>query len=181
MNAMLTNNSQRGVALIVSLIMLVAITLIAVSAANLVQSNLKVVQNMESRDMVRWAAYAALEEAISSRRFTDSSVALFDDSCGDGSSKCYDLNGDEVDDVTVTVAAPSCVIVEPIENAELDVFGSAADASCFLPPAIYSMCANSVWELEATATDALTGAEIVVRQGVGILTSLNRINTACPS
>jgi hypothetical protein len=42
------------------------------------------------------------------------------------------------------------------------------------------MCANSVWEFEATARDEVTGAEVVVRQGVSVLASLNRIDTACP-
>lgn len=180
MNSYHAQSRQRGVALIVSLIMLLAITLVVVSASNLVQSNLKVVQNMESRDMVRFAAYAALEEAISSGRFTASPNSVFDVSCEVANQKCYDFNGDGTNDVTVAIATPSCLIVQPIENAELDVFNSAADASCFLPPAIYSMCANSVWEFEATATDAVTGAEVVVRQGVGVLASLNRIDTACP-
>lgn len=180
MNAGVGQSRQRGVALIVSLIMLLAITLVVVSASNVVQSNLKVVQNMESRDMVRFAAYAALEEAISSGRFTSSPEAIFSESCEVENQKCYDFNGDGTDDVTVAVSAPSCVIVQPIKNSELDVFNSAADASCFLPPAAYSMCANSVWEFEATATDAVTGAEVVVRQGVGVLTTLNLIDTACP-
>ncbi len=172
---------QRGVALVVALIMLLAVTLIAVSAANLVQSNLKIVQNMESRDLVRASAHAALEEAISSGRFTANPKAIFAISCNKGiNQKCYDINSDGTNDVTVQVSPPKCVIVQPIKNADLDVFNSVADASCFLPPAVYSMCANSVWEFEATATDELTGAEIVVRQGVGVLTSLNRIDTACP-
>ena len=180
MNNHIPSSRQRGVALIVSLIMLLAITLMVVSASNLVQSNLKVVQNMESRDMVRFAAYAALEEAISSGRFTANPESVFDPSCEIPNQKCYDFNGDGTYDVTVRVAAPSCVIVKPRRNSELEVFDSPAQASCFLPPAIYSMCADSVWEFEATATDAVTGAEVVVRQGVGVLTSLNRIDTACP-
>ncbi len=171
---------ERGLALIVSLIMLLAITLVAVTASNVVQSNLRVVQNMESRDMVRFAAYAALEEAISSGRFVASPESVFLNSCQAANQKCYDFNGDGTNDVTVAIATPSCVIVQPIENAELDVFNSSADASCFLPPNIYSMCANSVWEFEATARDEVTGAEVVVRQGVSVLASLNRIDTACP-
>lgn len=170
---------QRGVALVVALIMLLAVTLVAVSASNLVQSNLKIVQNMESRDMVRSAAHSALEEAISSGRFMDSPNAMFSEMCGPN-QRCYDFNGDGTNDVTVAVAAPTCVVVQPIKNSELDVFNSAADASCFLPPAVYSMCANSVWEFQATATDAVTGAEIVVRQGVGVLTTLNQVDTVCP-
>ena len=61
------------------------------------------------------------------------------------------------------------------------LFNSEADASCYLPPAVYSMCANSVWEFEAVATDLVTGAEVTVRQGVSVLTTLNRIDTACPA
>ena len=98
MNNHIPSSRQRGVALIVSLIMLLAITLMVVSASNLVQSNLKVVQNMESRDMVRFAAYAALEEAISSGRFTASPESVFDQSCEVPNQKCYDFNGDGTND-----------------------------------------------------------------------------------
>ncbi|MGL4564400.1 MAG: pilus assembly PilX family protein, partial [Halioglobus sp.] len=115
---------QRGVALVVALIMLLAVTLIAVSASNLVQSNLKIVQNMESRDMVRAAAHAALEEAISSGRFMESPDAMFAVSCEENNQRCYDFNGDGTDDVTVAVAEPTCVVVQPIKNSELDVFNS---------------------------------------------------------
>lgn len=185
MNTYAVREKQRGVALIVSLIMLLLITLVVVSASNMVQSNLQVVQNMENRDKVRFAAYAALEEAISSGRFTESPDTIFATSCEVDNQKCYDFSGDPTNDaanaITVAVSEPTCVIVQPIKNSELDVFNSAADASCYLPPSVYSMCANSVWEFEATATDMLTGAEVVVRQGVGVLTTLNRIDTACPT
>ena len=102
MKAYSAQHGQRGVALIVSLIMLLAITLVVVSASNLVQSNLKVVQNMESRDMVRFAAYAALEEAISSGRFTASPESVFDESCEVANQKCYDFNGDGNPDLAVS-------------------------------------------------------------------------------
>ena len=174
------HSRQRGVALVVALIMLLAVTLIAVSASNLVQSNLKIVQNMESRDMVRAAAHSALEEAISSGRFLTKPDKIFDVSCEDGNQKCYDVNGDGTRDVIVAVAEPTCVVVQPIKNSDLDVFNSAAEASCYMPPAVYSMCANSVWEFRATAADVVTGASIVVRQGIGVLTSLNNIATNCP-
>lgn len=174
------SSRQQGLVLVVSLIMLVAVTLMVVTASNLAQSNLKVVQNMESREMARSAAMAAVEEAISSGRFTESPDSVFSESCELANTKCYDYNGDGVDDVTVEVALPTCTIVTPIRNSDLDVFNSPAQASCYLPPAVYSMCANSVWEFQATARDAVTGAEVSVRQGVSILTTLNRIESACP-
>ena len=61
---------QRGVVLLVSLIMLIVLTLIVVTSSNIVQANLKVVHNLESREMVRFAAMATIEEALSSGRFT---------------------------------------------------------------------------------------------------------------
>lgn len=174
---------QRGVVMIIAVLMLVAVTLMVVSSSNIVQANLKVVQNMESRDQARISALAAIEEAISSDRFTDTPDAMFADgrSCeGEDNQLCYDLNGDDVDDVRVQVDEPTCAIVIPTPNSDLDVFGSPAEASCYLPPAVFSMCGYSVWEFVATATDEVTGAEVVVRQGVSVLTSLNKVDTQCP-
>ncbi|NND66983.1 MAG: hypothetical protein HKN19_05285 [Halioglobus sp.] len=176
----ISRSKERGVVMFVSLILLIALTLIVVTSSNIVQANLKVVQNLESREMVRFAAMAALEEAVSSDRFASNPEAMFLESCEVANRKCYDFNGDGVDDITVDMATPACIIVTPIRNDDLDVFNSPEEASCFLPPGVYSMCANSVWELQATARDALTGAEISVRQGVSIQTTLNVIDTACP-
>lgn len=179
-NSMQLEGRERGVVLLVSLIMLIVLTLIVVTSSNIVQANLKVVHNLESREMVRFAAMAAVEEALSSGRFTTNPQSMFLESCEEANRKCYDYNGDGVNDVTVDMAVPTCVIVTPIRNDELDVFNSPDEASCFLPPAVYSMCANSVWELQATARDELTGAEVSIRQGVSVLTTLNAIETACP-
>ncbi len=42
---------QQGLVMVIALIMLLAVTLMVVAAANLVQANLKVVQNMEIREL----------------------------------------------------------------------------------------------------------------------------------
>ena len=181
MNYSRNQATQGGFVLVIALIMLLAVTLLVVTGSNLAQSNLKVVQNLESRDMARSAALSAIEEAVSSARFTTSPEAIFSVSCEQENQKCYDVNGDGIDDITVQVAPPRCVNVTPIPNSALDVFNSPAQASCFLPPAVYSMCANSVWEFTATATDDMTGAEVAVRQGVSVLTTLNAVDTACPT
>jgi Tfp pilus assembly protein PilX len=172
---------ERGFVMVIALIMLLAVTLMVVSSSNVVQANLKVVQNAESREQARLAALAAIEEAISSDRFTTSPEAMFVESCEVNNQKCYDSNGDGSVDIRVLVQEPTCAVVTPTRNSELDVFGDRAQATCFLPPGVYSLCANSVWEFQATATDLVTGAEVSVRQGVSILTSINRIETACPT
>lgn len=174
-------NREQGFVMVIALIMLLAVTLMVVSSSNLVHANLKVVQNIESREQARFAALAAIEEAISSDRFTNSPDAMFIEPCEVNNQKCYDVNGDGSVDVRVMVEEPTCAIVTPTRNADLDVFGDRAQATCFQPPGVYSLCANSVWEFRATATDVVTGAEIAVRQGVSILTSINRIDTACPT
>jgi Tfp pilus assembly protein PilX len=173
---------QQGVVMVIALVMLLAVTLMVVTAANLVQANLKVVQNAESRELARSAALAAIEEATSSLRFTTSPGAIFSMGCLLPNQKCYDYNGDGRNDVKVLVQNPTCVAVTPTKNSDLDVFGSPAQASCYLPGygVVYSMCAYSVWEFRATATDVVTGTEVSLRQGVSVLTSLNKIESACP-
>ncbi|MFT6957214.1 MAG: hypothetical protein ACJAYC_002222 [Halieaceae bacterium] len=174
-------NPQRGIVMVVALIMLLAVSLIAVTASNLVQTDLKIVNNLESREQARFAAKAAIEEALSSSRFADNPDSIFSVNCVQDNRKCYDFNSDGVDDIAVQINTPECVSVIPRKNTELDVFNYPSQATCYLPPGVYSMCAASVWEFQAVATDVVTGAEVTVRQGVSILTTINNIDTACPT
>ncbi len=171
---------QQGMVMIIAMIMLLAITLMVVSASNVVQANLKVIQNMESREQARSAILAAVEEALSSDRFTTTPDNIFVDSCEVNNQQCYDSNGDGSTDIRVRVDPPTCVIVSPKKNSELRPYQYPSEASCFLAGAEYSMCAESVWEIVAVATDVRTGAEVRVRQGVSIETTLNKIETSCP-
>jgi hypothetical protein len=177
---------QRGMVMVIALIMLLAVTLMVVTSSNLVQANLKVVQNSEASEQARAAALAAIDEAISSQRFTTSPNAIFQNSCEVANQKCYDINGDGTDDILVQVLPPTCVAVQPRRNADLDR-NNMRQMSCYQgasttggTPPVFSMCADSVWEFDATATDAVTGAQATVRQGVSILTALNNIETNCP-
>lgn len=170
---------ERGAVLLVALVMLLLVTLMVVSSFNLTQTNLKVVQNMESRGQAKYAANAAIEEAISSARFLSSPNSVFEQSCEQANRKCYDFNGDGNVDIAVLLEPPSCVIVLPIKNSELNI-ADPADTSCFIQGSPNSMCVNSVWEMRATARDLLTGAEVIVRQGVAVRATSNNIATACP-
>ncbi|MDH4570672.1 hypothetical protein E8E95_28670 [Pseudomonas sp. BN414] len=174
-----TIGRQRGAVLLVALIMLLLVTLLAVSGFNMTQTNLKVVQNMESRNLAKYAANAAIEEAISSVQFLSSPGSVFQENCEESNRKCYDFDGDGRKDVAVKMDTPSCVIVLPIKNSELDA-DNASDASCFIQGQLNSMCVNTVWEMRATATDAVTGAEITVLQGVAVRATSNNVATACP-
>ncbi len=55
---------QEGIVLVIALIMLIAVTLIAVTGANISLAQLKVVQNFEAKQHMRMLANNAIEEAI---------------------------------------------------------------------------------------------------------------------
>lgn len=170
---------QRGVVLLVGLVMLLMVTLMAISGFNMVKVNQQVTGNVESRAQAMVAANAALEEAISSTLFFKQPENIFINSCGSANAKCYDFNDDGANDVTVTVSKPTCVIVTPILNENLDIT-DPNDVGCVIEGVKESLCVDSVWNLEAVAEDSLTGAQATVRQGVSVRVSLNNITSACP-
>ncbi|MCQ4347666.1 hypothetical protein NGA35_09645 [Pseudomonas stutzeri] len=171
---------QRGVVLLVGLVMLLMVTLMAISGFNMVKVNQQVTGNMESRAQALVAANAAIEEAISATLFFRQPGNIFVTSCGAPNTRCYDFNADGTADVTVTVNNPQCVVVTPIMNSTLDITNSN-DVGCIIEGSAESLCVDSVWDLEATAVDNVTGARATVRQGVSVRVSLNNIVSACPS
>lgn len=110
---------QRGAVLLVGLVMLVMVTLLAISGFNMVKINQQVAGNMESRGQAMVAANAAIEEAISSTLFLSSPDNLLLNACGSSNSRCYDVNDDGVNDITVVVRRPTCVTVTPKTNDEV--------------------------------------------------------------
>lgn len=170
---------QRGVVLVVGLIMLLMVTLMAISGFNMVKVNQQVAGNMESKAQAVVAANAAIEEAISSTQFFNQPGNIFLHSCGSANTKCYDLNDDGINDVTVTVANPRCVTAVPIMNDSLEL-DNPNDVGCIIEGSEESLCIDSVWDLEAVAVDNVTGAQATVRQGVAVRASQNNIATACP-
>lgn len=179
------HHSQQGVVLVVGLMVLLMVTLMAVSGFNLTQSNLKAVGNMESREQAMNAANAAIEEAVSATLFVSSPTSVFANNCTTANTRCYDTNGDGGNDITVTLDAPRCVVVQPIKISELDL-GDPQQAACVVQQTEggtvddISLCANSIWELRAVAIDNVTLAQASVTQGISLKVALNDVATACP-
>jgi Tfp pilus assembly protein PilX len=177
---------QRGATLIVSLIMLVLITLLAVSSYTLGKSNLQIVGNMQQRNQAFAAADAAVATVISSTQFTATPTNAIPAPCnGVANTTCADVNGSGVTGVKVLVT-PSCDSIQPIPVSQLD-FSKPNDAGCLVGSAQdfgvsgaannNSMCSNSLWDIQASATDQLTGANYVVDQGVAVRVPAT---TICP-
>lgn len=187
-----TKYQQHGATLLVSLIMLVLMTLLAVTSFNLGKSSLQIVGNMQHRNEALAAAQEAIEEAISTTRLFESPQAVFLNPCGAANTRCVDVNGDSQSDVTVALTPAPCIAkVQVVKNAALDL-SKPDDAGCtILPPQSFgvagavtgdSLCADILMEVRAEATDNLTQAKFVVTEGVAARASTDNAPTSnfCP-
>jgi Tfp pilus assembly protein PilX len=145
---------QEGAVLVISMIMLIIIALVVVSAFTLSTSNLKSAGNLQSRSEAVTAANSAIESVITGTFLTALNTT---------SSVNVDLNKDNTTDYTVTVAIPLCPLrVQQISTESPSgyetTFGTASVAGTYITD----------WELVATVTDAVSGAQAVIREGVRI-------------
>jgi len=177
---------QRGAALIVSLIMLLLITVLAISSFTLSKSNLQIVGNMQQRNQAFAAAQNAVATVISSTQFTATPTNAIPVPCnGVANTTCVSVNGDGGNDVDVVVTV-ACDSIQPIPVTQLN-FANPNDAGCLLGASQdfgvaggannNSMCSNSVWDIKASATDQMSGANYVVDQGVAVRVASSAI---CP-
>ncbi len=183
---------EQGMTLLMALIMLIVLTLLALSSFNLTQANMQVVTNMQQRDAVTFAARGVLDEVLSGDAFHKNATQTLAQQPGCGGlpdQRCLDTNGDQVNDVTVKVEVkPKCVKVKTIKTADLDM-ANKEQATCVLPTGNFgtdgansgdSMCADSVWEVQVVATDDISNAKMTVTQGIAVSVDVDEIKTKCP-
>ncbi|HEU4851348.1 MAG TPA: hypothetical protein VFT37_04250 [Telluria sp.] len=182
---------ERGVTLIVALIMLVLITLLALTSFNIGKSNLQVVTNMQSKAEGEAAARQVIEETISSTRFFNTPANALGEPCGENANtRCMDVNGDGTSDVKVALTpAPACIRARNVMNSQLNV-SDPQDVGCALGASQSfgvagsvtgeSLCSDSLWEINAVATDEVTEAEVTVTQGIAVRVARDDIETSCP-
>jgi PilX N-terminal len=167
---------QQGAALIVSLIMLILISLLAVASFRLGKSDLQIVGNMQQRKQALSAAQQTIEQVISSTQFTATPANAILVPCSGPNTACVDVNGDGVADVNVSIVV-LCSAIEPILNSALDftnpndagcVVGAGQDSGVVGATNNNSLCSNSIWDTRATATDVVSSAQFVIDQGVSV-------------
>lgn len=182
---------EQGMTLLMALIMLVVLTLLALSSFNLTQANMQVVTNMQQRDAVTFAARGVLDEVMSSAAFNANAGQTLapQPGCAEGAdARCIDSNGDGVSDVTVKVAvAPKCVKAKTVKTSDLNM-NDAEEQKCSTQagpagvegPKGDSMCADSVWEVQVAAKDNISQAKMTVTQGIGVRVAVDQVLTKCP-
>lgn len=162
---------QKGVTLIVGLIMLILITLMVTTAFTLNTSNLKSVGNMQFRNESISAANKAIEQTVSTSFLTGFlSVPI-------ASTITYDINNDGVTDYAVAVAQPVCV------QAVMVAGTSGAGGCSGVRGGVLAGCSTpnytTLWDVTATVTDPVSGSSVVVREGVRMELTEVQKNAVC--
>ena len=185
---------QRGVALIVGMIMLIVITLAVVAELH--------ARSQQPRDRREHAASqrghgvgaARGRGGRGSNLLTTTPANIFQPPCSANNTKCYNVNKDSTnttaDQIMVTLTpTPTCVKAEVIKSANLNL-ASGNDQVCVVQarqqPASRmwwgadSLCANSTWEIRAEAADHVTQAKSAITQGVATRVRAVDIAASCP-
>lgn len=151
------HSRQRGVVLILSLIMLVVLTLLAISAIRLSTVNLRAVANAQARSEAMSAAQRTID-LILSGNFTNNIA---------GTEQTLTVT-EGGKDYKVTVIKPCLVSLSPIKNVDIDL-AIDEDRRCVDTVSNpYSACAQTIWQLQANASSGWFGANIAITQGTGI-------------
>jgi len=174
--------AQRGSTLMVALIMLVLLTLIAVSAIHSTTSSIQVVGNAQYREEADAVAQQAIEQLISTN-FTIAPAS---------SPISVDINNDGIADYTGQVEKPVCTSSVGLTNNQLNPFNSA-DKGCIssgqstitgivgvsgVVAISQSWCLKQSWDIKSVVIDSKTGANSTVHQGVFLRVPSSEIT--CP-
>lgn len=154
---------ERGTTLLMGLIMLVVLTLIAISAMQSSTSNMQITGNVQFQREAVAAAQQAIEQAISNTAFTTAPPAPV----------TVDMNQDGTPDYTVTFTpAPRCSTYTAVDLTQpgipLECYGSMGP-----------LCYWTLWDVSAVVTDAETKASVTIHQGVRTIVGLNAAVTSC--
>lgn len=136
---------QRGVTLLVSLVMLVVLTLLVVSAIRMGDTNLKTVGNMQAKNEATAAAQQAIEQIMGNPNNFSTATAQ---------TISIDINNDGVADYTVNTSAPACLKMVAADGYSVDFAASAPK--------------DTYWDIKAVVTDSRTGATVTVHQGAKV-------------
>jgi hypothetical protein len=198
---------QRGAVLVVGLIMLLLVTMVAVAAMRMATTHVQVVGNEQFRTEAEAAAHFALDLVLNNANFTDNTGA--NANLPPYAAVMVSLDSVEPREggksVDVTMTPPECLRYRNIKQSELvrkttNQAGQTVDtvkpedASCFSgqsstgvtivsPGAINandnSLCVVTLWDVTATAQDAITQAQVAVTQGIELRMELSDAENKC--
>jgi Tfp pilus assembly protein PilX len=190
---------QEGNTLIVGLIMLMLLTMLAVSAFHIGAVQTIVVGNAQHRAQSVAAAQEAIETVLTNNTFSsDPTAAIPISNCSGGGTNtlCVSSNGDGTNDFTVTLTPPPfCVAAAVVTADQLDLTSgvNSPDYACLngtqqdafgVEGAVIagnSNCAQSTWEVNAKAVDSYTNTTATVTQGIAKRIYTFQMSSYCPN
>ncbi|WBY01580.1 hypothetical protein PE066_19290 [Ramlibacter tataouinensis] len=168
---MTNRRSQTGITLVVSLIMLVILTLLVVSAVRFGHINLKIAGNAQAEAEASAAAMVALDQtlaAIDAAPKVDEIAAQPAVSVSTGGGT-----------YTVAISKPDCILTRNIKSWELttepedQVCYEGGDGEKQIGPdgkltSQPTACKNQQWDVTASVDDAVSNAKVSMLQGVAV-------------
>ncbi|ROZ75817.1 hypothetical protein [Ramlibacter sp. WS9] len=177
----MSRRAQSGITLVVSLIMLIVLTLLVVSAIRFGNINLKITGNAQTQAESGAAAQVAIEKVIASAVAGSSLSAMITTTASVSTGGMS---------YSVTVAKPICKLTQNVDTSTLDP-SNENDLLCYgqqdkdgqetatgtitQGP---SACKDQRWDISASIGDSSTGAKTTVLQGAGLRVSAE---VACPT
>ncbi len=189
-------HKQKGVVLLIGMMMLILLTLMAVAALKFGTSNFALVNNQQTRGEAIRSAEQVIDQLINNQEIALANNAnLF--------NTTYTCNGVALAanqipigivsatacDYRVVVNTPVCIKRLPIKQASLN-FAVADDLGCSKSvdqaslgvegaAAGDSLCSEVTWDVSATANDAFQQNNVTVTQGVGQRVASTKVNAVC--
>jgi Tfp pilus assembly protein PilX len=184
---MIARVRQRGISLIVGMIMLVLITLLVVTSFNIAGSHLKVINNVQIQNELESAANAAIERTISTSAFANSAGYTATEAIRQFETSSAGTT-EQKTAVSVTVTA-ACEKAKILSNKE----ANTVSKDCIWDPdsgGAYiegkssagnsSLCAEALWDVNAaTKAPQDNRATMEVHQGVGTTVARSSVPTGC--
>lgn len=168
---MSARRSQRGMTLVIGLVMLMVLTLLVVSAIRFSNVNLQLAGNAQVQAEAQAAAQVAVEQVVQTALAGGnlSSIPQTTTTVSTGGAS-----------YSVTVAKPVCTMTQDIDPKTLT--NSVADQKCFGSTdstdrqflagggqtAVRTACQNQVWDIQASVGDGNSGAAVTTLQGVAL-------------
>jgi hypothetical protein len=188
----LVTRRSRGSALVVAIVFLLLLSTLALTGLRSSTTNVQIVGNMQARQEVTAAAQMLIEQTISTDEFARNSDGVFAALGKAGGGVKTDFNGDGNDDATAWLAqAPVCLRARSVALNDLDP-SNPVDAPCFASASLTnpglvtgggapagSLCADTEWEIVASAADPQTGATITLHQGISMRAAVVGLNAIC--
>lgn len=154
-----TRSRQRGVVLVIALVLLVLLTLFAVTAIRSSTLELQIAGNEQFRKELLAAAQGEIERRMNTMKDINALM--------DGATVSATTSTSRGGTITASATAPVCIQVVPVEGQSVVLKSGALEKA-----------QDAFWEVTATATDSVTGGSVTVTQGFRVRTAGD---TACPA